>query len=268
VAASHFKPATLANTRQIRLDRLIVERELAESRAKAQALILAGQVLVNGQKSDKPGSFVSPDSNVRILGRHSKFASRAGFKLEGALAFFKISPEAKVCMDIGSSTGGFTDCLLQHGARKVFAVDVGTNQLIWKMRQDPRVVCLERTNARYLQFDQIGEQVDLITIDVSFISVNLILPVLPQFLRRGGEVLVLVKPQFEVGREHVSRSGVIRDAQLQQEAVRKASEKLSALGFSSPRAVESVLPGASGNREYLVYATWPGGSYLAAGGQD
>ena len=247
----------MAPARKIRLDRLIVERELARSRHQAQGLILAGRVLVNGQKTEKCGASADPDVEVRILGHASRYVSRAGHKLEGALTFFSVSPEGRVCLDIGSSTGGFTDCLLQHGARKVFAIDVGTNQLHWKVRQNPRVTCLEKTNARYLRFEQIGERVNLVAMDVSFISANLILPAVPQFLQSGGEVLVLVKPQFEVGKENISKGGVIHDPHLQQEAVRKVSQKVLALGFSTPRTVESSLAGATGNREYFLYATWP-----------
>jgi 23S rRNA (cytidine1920-2'-O)/16S rRNA (cytidine1409-2'-O)-methyltransferase len=234
----------------------MVERELAPSREKAQGLILAGRVLVNGQKSEKCGAPVEMDAEIQILGESSKYTSRAGYKLEAALAFFNMSPEGKVCIDIGSSTGGFTGCLLQHGARKVFAVDVGTNQLDWRIRQDPRVICLENTNARYLRFEQIGERADLVTVDVSFISANLILPSVPQFLAPGSEILVLVKPQFEVGRGKVGKGGVVRDPQLQQDAVLKVSQKLLALGFSQPHSVESVLPGASGNREFFIHVTW------------
>jgi len=237
-----------------RLDQLIVARELAESREKAQSLILAGRVLVNGQKLSKCGASVDRDAEIRLLGAPSKYASRAGYKLEGALAFFGVNPKDKVCMDIGSSTGGFTDCLVQHGARKVFAVDVGTNQLDWKLRQHPRVICIERTNARYLSFEQIGERVDFVTLDVSFISASLILPAVPKFLKSGGEVLVLVKPQFEAGREKVGKGGVVRDPKVQQEAVLKVSQKLIELGFSEARSVESVLPGACGNREYFLHA--------------
>jgi 23S rRNA (cytidine1920-2'-O)/16S rRNA (cytidine1409-2'-O)-methyltransferase len=239
-----------------RLDQLIVALELAESRERAQSLILGGRVLVNGQKLSKCGASVDADAQIQVLGTPSKYASRAGYKLEGALDFFAVSAKHKVCMDIGSSTGGFTDCLIQHGARKVFAVDVGTNQLDWKIRQDPRVICLERTNARYLRFEQIGERVDLVTLDVSFISANLILPVVPKFLKSGGEVLVLVKPQFEVGRQKVGKGGVVRDPQVQQVAVLKVSQKLTQLGFGETHPVESVLPGASGNREYFLHTFW------------
>jgi 23S rRNA (cytidine1920-2'-O)/16S rRNA (cytidine1409-2'-O)-methyltransferase len=242
---------------ETRLDLLIVARELAESRERAQSLILAGRVLVNGQKLTKCGASVVPDAQIQILGDSSRYASRAGYKLEGALAFFTISLKDQVCMDIGSSTGGFTDCLLQHGARKVFAVDVGTNQLDWRIRQNPRVICLEKTNARYLCFEHIGERVGLVTMDVSFISATLILPVVPQFLESGGEVLVLVKPQFEAGRGKVGKGGVVRDPEVQQEAVLKVSRKLVELGFSAPRSLESALPGACGNREFFLYAVWP-----------
>jgi 23S rRNA (cytidine1920-2'-O)/16S rRNA (cytidine1409-2'-O)-methyltransferase len=214
-------------------------------------------VLVNEQKFTKCGASVPPDVPIRILGESSKYVSRAGYKLEAALALFAVTPKDSVCMDIGSSTGGFTDCLLQHGARKVYAVDVGTNQLDWRIRQDPRVVSLEKTNARYLCFQQIGERVALVTIDVSFISATLILPVIPQFFHSGGEVLVLVKPQFEVGRGKVGKGGVVRDPQAQQDAVLRVSQKLTELGFIPLGSAESALPGASGNREYFLYASWP-----------
>lgn len=256
----------LAKTAKIRLDRLIRERELADSREKAQGLILAGRVLVNNQKVGKCGASVPVEAELRILNHFSKYASRAGYKLEGALDFFTLSAQGKVCLDIGSSTGGFTDCLLQRGARKVFAVDAGTHQLDWRLCQNPRVVALEETNARYLRFEQIGERVNLATMDVSFISANLILPVLPQFMSSGSEALILVKPQFEVGRDKVGKGGVVRDPQLHQEAVLKVSRKLQELGFSALSSVESVLPGTSGNREFFIYAVWqppPAGVQIA-----
>ncbi len=243
---------------KLRLDRLLVERSLAASREHSQSLILAGRVLVNDQKVEKCGAPVPTDAEVRVTGDPPRYVSRAGLKLEGALDFLKINPAGKVCMDVGSSTGGFTDCLLQRGARKVFAVDVGTNQLHWKIRHDPRVTTLEHTNARYLRFEVIGEWIDLITMDVSFISATLILPVLPQFLSSGGRVLILVKPQFEAGRGNVGEGGIVREPEVQREAVRKVSRALTALGFVSPTSSESVLPGARGNREFFVCAAWPG----------
>ena len=241
---------------RIRLDRLLVERGLAETRAKAQASILAGEVLVDEQKVEKCGTLASADAKLRLLGEPLKYVSRAGVKLEGALEHFRISPEGKTCLDIGASTGGFTDCLLQRGASRVFAVDVGTNQLDWKLRRDPRVVSLENINARYLNFEQLGAPVALTTMDVSFISATLILPVLPPLLESPADLLVLVKPQFEVGKGQVGKGGIVRDPVLRQEAVEKVSNKLVELGFCDLAQAESVLPGAEGNIEYFVHAVW------------
>jgi 23S rRNA (cytidine1920-2'-O)/16S rRNA (cytidine1409-2'-O)-methyltransferase len=241
---------------RIRIDRLLVERELVESREKAQALILAGQVLANEQKVEKCGTLVDSTAPVRLLDGHAKYVSRGGTKLEGALDHFRISPAGKICLDIGASTGGFTDCLLQRGAGRVIAVDVGTNQLDWRLRRDARVTVLERTNARYLSLAHIGTRVDLVTTDVSFISVNMILPVVPPLLKPGAVVLVLVKPQFEVGRAQVGKGGIVRDAQLHREAVGKVTKKLEDLGFSGIASTESCLPGASGNLEFFLHAIW------------
>jgi 23S rRNA (cytidine1920-2'-O)/16S rRNA (cytidine1409-2'-O)-methyltransferase len=185
---------------KIRLDTLLVDRGLVESRAKAQGLILAGQILVDEQKQEKCGTLVDAQAALRLLGEAPKYVSRGGLKLEGALEHFRINPDTRVCLDVGASTGGFTDCLLQHGAGKVFAVDGGTNQLDWKLRQDSRVVALEKTNARYLTFDRIGTLTELVTIDVSFISATLILPALVSLLASPADLIVLVKPQFEVGK--------------------------------------------------------------------
>ena len=242
---------------RIRLDRLLVERGLAESREKAQALILAGQVMVDEQKAEKCGSSVSDRATLRIRGEPCKFVSRGGLKLEGALDHFRIQAEGRVCLDVGASTGGFTDCLLHRGATKVFAVDVGTNQLDWKLRHDPRVVVLEKTNARYLTLKQIGAVVRLVAMDVSFISSTLILPALPPLMERGADFLVLVKPQFEVGHKQVGKGGIVRDSRLHQEAVTRVSHKLLELGFGQLASAESVLAGASGNREYFLHAIWP-----------
>jgi 23S rRNA (cytidine1920-2'-O)/16S rRNA (cytidine1409-2'-O)-methyltransferase len=241
---------------RIRLDRLLVERGLADTRAKAQAMILAGEVLVDEQKVEKCGVLTSPSAKLRLLGEPLKFVSRGGLKLEGALAHFGISPQAKICLDIGASTGGFTDCLLQQGARRVFAVDVGTNQLDWKLRRDPRVVSLEKINARNLKFDVLGARVELVTMDVSFISATLILPVLPPLLEMPADVLVLVKPQFEVGKGQVGKGGIVREPALRQEAVDKVSRRLLELGFRDLAQAESVLPGAEGNLEYFLHAVW------------
>ena len=241
---------------KMRLDRLLVERGLAATRAQAQAMILAGEVLVDEQKVEKCGTAVNAGAQLRLLGEPLKYVSRGGTKLEGALAHFHLSPEAKTCLDIGASTGGFTDCLLQHGAARVFALDVGTNQLDWKLRRDTRVVSLEKVNARNLTFDMIGTCVDLVTMDVSFISATLILPVLPPLLETPADVLVLVKPQFEVGKGQVGKGGIVREPALRQEAVAKVSRKLLELGFSDPAQAESVLPGAEGNLEYFLHAVW------------
>jgi len=241
---------------RIRLDRLLVERGLAETRAKAQAMILAGEVLVDEQKVEKCGAMASADAKLRLLGEPLKYVSRGGVKLEGALEHFRLSPEGKTCLDIGASTGGFTDCLLQHGARRVFALDVGTNQLDWKLRCDPRVVSLEKINARYSRLEQLGARVALVTMDVSFISATLILPVLPPLLETPADVLVLVKPQFEVGKGQVGKGGIVRDPALRQDAVDKVSNTLLNLGFCDLAQAESVLPGAEGNIEYFVHAVW------------
>ncbi len=252
-----FSVMTAARAEKIRLDRLLLERGLADSREKAQAIILAGQVLVNEQKVTKCGARVGVEASLRLLGEPTKYVSRAGLKLEAALDHFGVDPNGKCCLDIGASTGGFTDCLLQRGAAKVFAVDVGTNQLDWKLRRHPRVVVLEKTNARRLKLADIGTSVELATMDVSFISATLILPVLPPLLGSPAEVLVLVKPQFEVGREQVGKGGIVRDPRLHAQAVAKVSRKLLELGFSNLASAESVLPGSGGNREYFLHAIWP-----------
>lgn len=242
--------------RKIRLDRLLLERGLAESRQKAQAMILAGQVLVNEQKIEKCGTAVSADAKLRLLGGTLPYVSRAGLKLEAALDHFGVDPKGKTCLDIGASTGGFTDCLLQRHASRVIAVDAGTNQLDWKLRQDPRVTVMEKTNARYLGFDQIGALVALVTMDVSFISSTLILPALPPLLEQGADLLLLVKPQFEVGPGQVGKGGIVRDPRLHEEAIAKVARKTAELGFSEIDRVESVLPGAEGNREFFLHAIW------------
>jgi 23S rRNA (cytidine1920-2'-O)/16S rRNA (cytidine1409-2'-O)-methyltransferase len=236
-----------------RLDRLLVDRGLAESREKAQALILAGAVLVNGQKSGKPGQGIPQDSRIELVER-LPYVSRGGRKLEAALAEFRVDVSGKTCLDIGSSTGGFTDCLLQRGAARVYSVDVGSGQLDWKLRNDPRVVVREGINARRLRFEDLGECVDLAVCDVSFISVTLILPVIPPLLREGGAIVVLVKPQFEVGRGQVGRGGIVRDPELHQAACRKVEEATEALGFRTKR-MQSPILGAEGNKEYLLYAS-------------
>jgi 23S rRNA (cytidine1920-2'-O)/16S rRNA (cytidine1409-2'-O)-methyltransferase len=248
--------AKAVRNHRIRLDLLAVRLGLAQSREKAQAIILAGQVLVDEQKIEKCGALVSVDAKVRMLGEAPRYVSRAGIKLNGALDHFAVNVEGKVCLDIGASTGGFTDCLLQRGAARVVAVDAGTNQLVWSLRVDPRVVSLEKTNARYLELGAIGEPVDLVTVDVSFISATLILPAVPALLKLQAEILVLAKPQFEVGRGQVSKGGIVRDTRLRAEAVARVSRKVEELGFNRVESVESVLAGACGNHEYFVHAAW------------
>jgi 23S rRNA (cytidine1920-2'-O)/16S rRNA (cytidine1409-2'-O)-methyltransferase len=245
-----------ARAEKIRIDSLLVDRGMADSREKAQSLILAGQVLVEDQKVTKCGARVAASARVRVLGEPLKYVGRGGLKLEDALEHFRVAPRGRICLDIGASTGGFTDCLLQHGAARVIAVDVGTNQLDWKLRRDSRVTALEKTNARYLKPAKIGARVELVTMDVSFISATLILPVLPPILEAPADLLVLVKPQFEVGRKQVGKGGVVRDPGLHQEAVARVSRKLLELGFTHIASAESCLPGAAGNREFFLHAKW------------
>lgn len=235
-----------------RLDLLLVDRGLFSSRAQAQRAISAGLVLVNGQIIDKPGAPVSVDSQIEVK-EQPRYVSQGGLKLEKALRAFQIDVTNKVCLDVGASTGGFTDCLLQHGAKKVYAVDVGKGQLAWKLRTDPRVVVLEGINARYLQPHQIGELVDIATVDVSFISLELILPPLKEIVKPQGDLICLVKPQFEAGREHVRR-GVVRDPSVHQRVLedlaRFAEEKLK---LSVVNATHSPIRGPAGNIEFFLH---------------
>lgn len=234
-----------------RLDQLLVDRGLAVSRNKAQALILAGNVMVAGQKAQKAGQMVPVDAGLELLDQ-MPFVSRGGFKLEAALREFGIDPAGWVCADIGASTGGFTDCLLQHGAAKVYAVDVGDTQLDWKIRIDPRVVVRDHTNARHLQSGDLGEPCRLAVCDVSFISATLILPAITGLLTPDGEIVILVKPQFEVGRDEVGRGGIVKEPHLHEAACRKVEDAAQALGFSTA-LIESPIRGAEGNREFLLH---------------
>ena len=245
---------------RIRLDKLLVERGLATSRERAQALILAGKVLVNEQKIEKAGTAVEAEAPLRLLGEELKYVSRGGLKLEGALEYWQIEVNQKICLDVGASTGGFTDCLLQHGAARVIAVDTGQGQMDFRIRQDARVRLLEKTNARYLTREEVGEAVDLITMDVAFISATLVLPAVisaafPEdaLARSGRGIVVLVKPQFEVGREQVGKGGIVRDEVAQAAAVEKVRRVASDLGCEHTDVIESPIPGAEGNREFLLY---------------
>jgi 23S rRNA (cytidine1920-2'-O)/16S rRNA (cytidine1409-2'-O)-methyltransferase len=235
-----------------RLDRLLVERGLADSREKAQALIMAGEVLVDGQKAAKPGQPVASESRLEVLAP-LPFVSRGGRKLSAALDHFGIRVEGLVCLDIGASTGGFTDCLLQRGAARVHAVDTGSGQLAWKIRSDPRVVVHEKLNARYLRREDIGEAVGLAVCDVSFISATLILPAVAPVLQPDGEIVILVKPQFEVGKGQVGKGGIVREPHLHQDACRRVEDAARRLGFTTG-ITESPILGAEGNREFLLYA--------------
>jgi 23S rRNA (cytidine1920-2'-O)/16S rRNA (cytidine1409-2'-O)-methyltransferase len=248
---------------KLRLDKLLVDRGLAASRERAQALILAGKVLVNDQKLEKAGAQVVADAAIRLLGEDLKYVSRGGLKLERALEHWQIEVKGKVCLDVGASTGGFTDCLLQNGAARVIAVDTGYGQMDFKLRQDPRVRLLEKTNARYLSREMIGEIADLIVIDVAFISATIVLPpavnaAFPQSRdeRRGRQAIVLVKPQFEAGREFVGKGGIVRDEAAQIASVEKVKKAFLDLDCSSLDVIESPILGAEGNREFLLRAVF------------
>ncbi len=237
---------------KVRLDKLLVERGLAETRQKAQAMILAGEVLVEEQKVEKPGTLVRADAPLRLLGGGIRYVSRGGLKLEAALASFAIDVAGKVCLDVGASTGGFTDCLLQHGGSRVYAVDVGAGQMDWRLRSDPRVRLREKLNARRLAPEDIGEPVDFVSVDVSFISATLILPRLPAVLKEDGQAVVLVKPQFEVGRGHVGKGGIVRDPQLHSAAVEKVEVAAKSAGMVVAGQMPSPIQGSEGNQEFLL----------------
>lgn len=242
---------------KVRIDKLLVERKLTPSRERAQSLVLAGRVLVNGQKVEKAGAGVESDAEIRLLGTDLKYVSRGGLKLEAALQNWSIDVCGKVCLDVGASTGGFTDCLLQHGAARVIAVDTGYGQIDLRLRQDARVRLLEKTNARYLKAENIAEAVDLVVMDVSFISATLVLPAVvasafPDPGRAGKKIILLVKPQFEVGRERVGKGGIVRDRAAQDDAVEKVRAKLLELGCRHTDVIESPILGAEGNREFLL----------------
>lgn len=240
-----------------RLDKVLVERGLATSRERAQALILAGKVLVNEQKVEKSGAQIEEDCAIRLLGEDLKYVSRGGVKLERALEHWRIDVNGQICLDVGASTGGFTDCLLRHGATRVIAVDTGYGQLDFKLRQDPRVRLLEKTNARYLTPDVLGESADFICMDVSFISATLVLPAVISSgfpaKTHGCEIVVLVKPQFEAGREHVGKGGIVRDADVQLSSMEKVKAALIELGATKTDSIDSPILGMEGNREFLLY---------------
>ena len=236
-----------------RLDVLLTERGLAESRQKAQGLIMSGLVYADGQRADKAGTRVAEDAALEIRGAALPYVSRGGLKLEKAMSAFPVSLDGKICADIGASTGGFTDCMLQNGAARVYAVDVGYGQLAWKLRKDPRVVCLERTNARYITREQIPEELGFFSVDVSFISLRLILPALRPLLRRDGQGVCLVKPQFEAGREKVGKKGVVRDPAVHREVLEQFLRHARETGFTVKGLDFSPVRGPEGNIEYLAF---------------
>jgi 23S rRNA (cytidine1920-2'-O)/16S rRNA (cytidine1409-2'-O)-methyltransferase len=242
-----------AKTERKRLDVLLVERGLAESSHKAQAMILAGEVEVEQQRVDKAGLILPETTHIEVHSRQQKYASRGGMKLEGALEDFHIAATGKTCLDVGASTGGFTDCLLQHGAARVYAVDVNTDQLAWKLRGDPRVVRIEK-NARELLAQDLPELVDLAVADVSFISIKKILAGATACAKAGADLLILVKPQFELEREDVGKGGIVRNKELHEKAVAAVRTGMEALGLSVLGVAPSRLPGAEGNQEYFLHA--------------
>lgn len=236
-----------------RLDVLLVKRNLAESREKAKAIIMSGNVFVEGQREDKAGSSFSDEVQIEIKGNTMPYVSRGGYKLEKAIANFDVTVEGKVCTDVGSSTGGFTDCMLQNGAVKVFAIDVGRGQLAWKLRNDERVVCMEKTNIRYVTPEDLGEPIDFSSIDVSFISLTKVLKPIWNYLREGGQICALIKPQFEAGREKVGKKGVVREKSTHIEVIEKVRDYACSIGFDVLNLEFSPIKGPEGNFEYLIH---------------
>lgn len=238
---------------KLRLDTAVFEAGYAESREKAKALIMAGQIYVNNQKSDKAGMTIKPDDVIEFRGATPKYVSRGGLKLEKAVEKFDLTLEGCICADIGASTGGFTDCMLQNGAKKVYAVDVGYGQLAWKLRTDERVVNLERTNFRYVTDEQIPEKLDFCSVDVSFISLGIIIPVMKTVMKTGAQAVCLIKPQFEAGREKVGKKGVVRDPEVHLEVINKILSIAAENGFEVKNLDYSPIKGPEGNIEYLVH---------------
>lgn len=236
-----------------RLDQLVFDLGLTESRERAKTTIMSGVVFVNGQRADKPGMAVAPDACIEIRGETLPFVSRGGYKLDKALRVFPVDPAGKTCIDCGASTGGFTDVLLQHGAAKVYAVDVGYGQLAWKLRTDERVINLERTNLRYVTDEQIPERLDLAVMDVSFISIRLVLPAVKALLKDGADIICLIKPQFEAGRDEVGKKGVVRDVRVHEEVVRGILDFAPGIGLTPVGLDFSPIKGPEGNIEYICH---------------
>jgi 23S rRNA (cytidine1920-2'-O)/16S rRNA (cytidine1409-2'-O)-methyltransferase len=237
---------------KVRLDKLLLAKKLAESRQKAQALIGAGQVLVNNKLADKAGAMVEDSCTLEVK-EQCPYVSRGGYKLEAGLQFFNIKPAGFICLDVGASTGGFSDCLLQHGALKIYSVDVGYGQLAWKLRQDPRIIVMERTNARYLTTEDFAEPIDFAVIDASFISLKLLIPPLLPLFKENISILALIKPQFEVGRGKVGKGGVVRDPALHQEVIDEIVTFCETLGLESMGTTPSPILGPKGNKEFLIH---------------
>jgi len=239
--------------KKVRLDQLVFEHGFAESRERAKTTIMSGLIFVNGQRQDKPGTSVDPDSKIELHGEPLPFVSRGGYKLDKALKVFPVDPRGKICLDCGASTGGFTDVLLQHGAGKVYAVDVGYGQLAWKLRNDERVVNLERTNLRYVTAEQIPERIDLAVMDVSFISIRLVIPAVKALLKPDADFICLIKPQFEAGREEVGKKGVVRDSAVHERVVREILDFVPGVGLTAVGLDYSPIKGPEGNIEYLCH---------------
>lgn len=236
-----------------RLDKILVDRGIAPSRERAQAFVMEGRVFVDGIAVTKAGSMIDADANIELKGEDIPYVSRGGLKLEAAIKHFNISLKDKIAMDVGSSTGGFTDCMLQNGAKKIYCIDVGYGQLAWKLRQDPRVVLIEKTNIRYLQREKIPDEIDIATIDVSFISLEKVVPNIQRFLKESGEIIALIKPQFEVGKGEVNKGGIVKDEAKRLRAVNYVKESLESLGLKTIGIIPSPIPGQKGNIEYLIY---------------
>lgn len=236
-----------------RLDVLLVKRNLAASREKAKAIIMTGNVFVNGQREDKAGSTFKEDALIEVKGNPMKYVSRGGYKLEKAIDLWQVPLQDKICMDVGSSTGGFTDCMLQNGAQKVYAIDVGTNQLAWKLRQDERVISMEKTNIRYVTREDIADFIDFFSVDVAFISLKKVLEPVKALLTQDGQGVCLVKPQFEAGREKVGKKGVVRDPKVHREVLEQIMQYVLSIGFEILELSFSPIKGPEGNIEYLLY---------------
>lgn len=244
--------ATHRNADRCRLDQVLVDKGLVSSRTRARAVIMAGKILVNDQVCDKPGSRVDPGADIRMKTPDHPYVSRGGLKLEKALETFPVDVMDRVCLDIGASTGGFTDCLLRFGAGQVFAVDVGYGQLAWSLRNDPRVIVIERTNIRHMAWETIGRQVDLVVADTSFISLKTVIPAAEKFMGEDTRVIALIKPQFEAGRHHIGKGGVVKDPKVREQVVTDMSQFFSDRGYEVQGVIPSPVPGPKGNTEYLM----------------